>query len=78
MHQILGELPKYDKISHILIKDINKQKLEHALVDLISDSTKRKKLQRMSWANFKFSAKKSSKKLDLYREMILSREFVDD
>jgi len=32
----------------------------------------------MSWANFKFSAKKSSKKLDLYREMILSREFVDD
>ena len=65
-------------VDGVLIKDINKQKLEHALVDLISNSSKRIKLQRMSWANFKFSAKKSSKKLDLYREMVLSRGFVDD
>jgi len=74
----IGGIPEIVESNGILIKDINKQKLEHALVDLIIDSTKRKKLQRMSWANFKFSAKKSSKKLDLYREMILSREFVDD
>jgi len=44
----------------------------------MSDHTKRKNLQRMSWDNFKLSAKKSSEKLDFYREMILSRRFIDD
>ena len=59
-------------------KDINKQKIEYALTDLMSDPSKRKNLQRKSWDNFNLSAKKSSEKLDFYREMISSRYFVDD
>ena len=62
----------------VLIKDINKKNLEYSLVDLISNSNKRTKLQRKAWDNFKFSAKRSSEKLDFYRDIILSREFVDD
>ena len=69
----IGGIPEIVKDNGVLIKDINKQKLEYALVDLIRNSTKRKKLQKLSWANFEFSSKRSSKKLDLYREIILSR-----
>ena len=74
----VGGIPEIVKANGVLIQDINKQKIECALTDLMSDPTKRKNLQRMSWDNFKLSAKKSSEKLDFYREMISSRCFVDD
>ena len=74
----IGGIPEIVKGNGVLIKDINKKKLEYALVDLISNSDKRTKLQRKAWDNFKFSAKRSSEKLDFYRDVILSREFVDD
>ncbi|MDC1356337.1 glycosyltransferase family 4 protein [Pseudomonadota bacterium] len=74
----VGGIPEIVKANGVLIQDINKQKIEHALTDLMSDHTKRKNLQRMSWDNFQLSAKKSSEKLDFYREMISSKYFVDD
>ncbi|MDC1194402.1 glycosyltransferase family 4 protein [Pseudomonadota bacterium] len=69
----IGGIPEIVKNNGILIKDINKHKLECAIIDLIINSTKRKILQKKSWANFKFTAKRSSKKLDFYRQIILSR-----
>ena len=72
----IGGIPEIVKGNGVLIKHINKQKLEYALVDLINNSSKRKSLQRKSWANFKFTAKKSSRKLDMYREKIFSDTFV--
>jgi len=74
----VGGIPEIVKANGVLIKDINKQKIEYALTDLMSDPSKRKNLQRKSWDNFNLSAKKSSEKLDFYREMISSRYFVDD
>ena len=74
----VGGIPEIVKANGVLIKDINKQKIEYALTDLMTNLTKTKKLQRMSWDNFKLSAKKSSEKLDLYRDMISSKYFVDD
>ena len=74
----IGGIPEIVEGNGVLIKDVNKQKLEYAIVDLISNSSKRKKLQKLSWDNFKLSAKKSSEKLDKYREIILSRYFVDN
>ena len=74
----IGAIPEIVKDNGVLIRDINKQKLENALIDLISDDAKRKKLQRNSWANFKFFAKNSSKILDLHRQVILSKKFIND
>ena len=74
----IGGIPEILKDNGILIKDINKQKLENALIDLISDDIKRKKLQTKSWVNFKFSAKNSSEKLDIHRQVILSKKFIND
>ena len=74
----VGGIPEIVKANGILIQDINKQKIEYALTNLMSDPNKTKNLQRMSWDNFKLSAKKSSEKLDLYRDMISSKYFVDD
>ncbi len=62
----------------ILIKNINKLKLQFELEGLMSNSVKMKTLQKLSWDNFEHSSKKSSEKLDNYRKIILTSHFVNN
>ena len=73
----VGGIPEIVGESGVLINDINSQKIEKALIELIKNPNKRKKLQKKSWENFRHSANYSSKKLDYYREIILSGQVIN-
>ena len=74
----IGGIKEIVKENGILVKNINRSKLQDELVKLMSDSDKIKALQKLSWKNFEHSSKNSSKKLDFYREKILFRYFVNN
>ena len=69
----VGGIPEIIKDNGVLIENINSKKLEQNLIKLIKDDKLRNHYQKKSWKNFKFSAEASSKKLDFYREVILSQ-----
>ena len=71
----IGGIPEIVKNNGVLIKDINKSKLEHHLIDLINNNVKRNALQRLSWNNFENSSENSSEKLDTFREFIFKNWF---
>ena len=68
----VGGIPEIVKENGILIKNINKEKLEREIIKLISDTNLRQYLQKKSWCNFHFYSKNSAKKLDLYRQTLLN------
>ena len=74
----IGGIPEIVKQNGILIKDINKLKLQNELEKLMNNPSKIKALQKLSWNYFEHSSKNSSTKLDLYRERILSSYFVNN
>jgi len=74
----VGGIPEIIKESGILIDEINGFKLQNALERLMSNPDKIKILQKLSWNNFEHSSKNSSKKLDSYRERILSSYIVNN
>ena len=74
----IGGIAEIVKDNGILIKNINRIKLQDELGRLMLNSDKIKSLQKLSWNNFDHTSKKSSKKLDNYREKILSSYFVNN
>ena len=74
----IGGIPEIVRENGILIKDINKSKLQNELEKLLNNPRKRKILQKLSWNNFEHYSKTSSEKLDNYRSRILSSFFVNN
>ncbi len=74
----IGGIPEVIKESGVLIKNIDRLKLQDELEKLMNDASKTKYLQKLSWNNFEHSSKNSSKKLDNYRKRILSNYFVNN
>ena len=74
----VGGISEIIKDNGILIRKINRLKLQSALKKLMRNPDQIKILQKLSWNNFEHSSKKSSKKLDNYRDRILSRYFVNN
>jgi len=74
----VGGIPEIVKENGILVKNITRLKLQDELVKLMGNFDKIKTLQKLSWKNFEHSSKNSSKKLDSYREKILSSYIVNN
>ena len=71
----VGGIPEIVEGNGILINNINQEKLEEAIIDLINNKDKRVMLQKKAWDNFKLSSASSSKKLDNYRKTIFESHF---
>ncbi len=71
----VGGIPEIVQDSGILIDNINANKIEKSLVELLEDNHKRKLLQNKSWKNFNLSSKSSSKLLDHFRKIILEKYY---
>ena len=71
----VGGIPEIVEGNGILISNINQEKLEEAIIDLINNKDKRVMLQKKAWDNFKLSSTSSSKKLDDYRKTIFQSHF---
>ena len=74
----IGGIPEIVKESGILIESINRLKLQNELESLMSNHNKIKSLQKLSWNNFEHSSKKSSEKLDNYRQSILFSHIINN
>ena len=66
-----GGIPEIIGSSGIVIKNINQEKVDSSLFLLMNDQDTLKKFQVLSWNNFKHTAVRSSKKLDIIRTKIL-------
>ena len=66
----VGGIPEIIRDNGVLIENINFQKLEKSLIELINNDKLRNSYQKKAWKDFKFSAEYSSKKLDDYRKII--------
>ena len=71
----VGGIPEIVEENGILIDNINHNKLEEAIIDLIKNKDKREMLQQKAWDNFKFTSSASSKKLDNFRKVIFQNYF---
>jgi len=71
----VGGIPEILRGNGMLIDNINHQKLEEAIIDLINNKNKREMLQKKAWDNFKLTSSKSSKKLDNFRKIIFQNYF---
>ena len=71
----VGGIPEIVGDNGILVENINSLKIEKILTEIIRDDNKRKLLQMKAWANFKFTSKESSQKLDYLRKMILGKYY---
>jgi glycosyltransferase involved in cell wall biosynthesis len=71
----VGGIPEIVEENGILIDNINHNKLEEAIIDLIKNKDKREMLQQKAWDNFKFTSSTSSKKLDNFRKVIFQNYF---
>ena len=67
----MGGIPEIVKENGILVENVNKSNIRDELEKLINNSSKRKFFQKASWDNFTLHAKKTSRKLDKFREKIL-------
>ncbi len=74
----IGGIPEIIKKNGVLIKNINQTKLQDELEKLMSNSSKIKNLQKLSWNNFEHTSKNSSEKLDDYRSRILFNHSVNN
>jgi len=66
-----GGIPEIAHGSSILLDDVRPSTIANALVDLIEDSSKRKKIQTLAWSNYKYTAKNSAFKTISVRENLL-------
>ena len=66
----VGGIPEIVRDNGVLIENINFQKLEKSLIELINNDKLRNAYQKKAWKDLKFSAEYSSKKLDDYRKII--------
>jgi glycosyltransferase involved in cell wall biosynthesis len=71
----VGGIPEIIEGNGILIDNINHNKLEEAIIDLINNKDKREMLQQKAWNNFKLTSSRSSKKLDNFRKIIFQNYF---
>ena len=71
----VGGIPEIVEENGILIDNINHNKLEEAIIDLIKNKDKREMLQQKAWDNFKLTSSTSSKKLDNFRKVIFQKYF---
>ena len=71
----VGGIPEIIEGNGILIDNINHNKLEEAIIDLINNKDKREMLQQKAWDNFKLTSSRSSKKLDNFRKIIFQNYF---
>ena len=71
----VGGIPEIVKDKGILIENINYLKLKNSMAGLIKDDKRRELLQKKAWESSDFSSKKSSKKLDGFRKIILQKNF---
>ena len=69
----VGGIPEIIRDNGVLIENINFQKLEKSLTELINNEKLRNFYQKKAWKDFKFSAEKISKKLDNYRQIIFNQ-----
>ena len=69
----VGGIPEIIRDNGVLIENINFQKLEKSLIELIDNDKLRKFYQKKAWKDLKFSAEYSSKKLDNYRKTIFKQ-----
>ena len=69
----VGGIPEIIRDNGVLIENINFQKLEKSLIELIDNEKLRNFYQKKAWKDFKFSAKHSSQKLDNYRKIIFNQ-----
>ena len=71
----VGGIPEIIEGNGILIDNINHNKLEVAIIDLINNKDKREMLQQKAWNNFKLTSSRSSQKLDNFRKIIFQNYF---
>ena len=71
----VGGIPEIIKDNGILIDNITLKKLSSKIDFLIKNKKIRESYQRKAWENFELSSKKSSQKLDRFREFISSNYF---
>ena len=71
----VGGIPEIVQDNGILIENINSQKIQKVLIQLIKNEEIRKSFQMKSWNNFKLSSLNSSKKLDNFRKSIFNSYF---
>jgi glycosyltransferase involved in cell wall biosynthesis len=71
----VGGIPEIVKGNGILIDNINYNKLEQAIIDLINNKDKLEMLQKKAWDNFKLTSSSSSAKLDNFRKIIFQNHF---
>jgi glycosyltransferase involved in cell wall biosynthesis len=64
----VGGIPEVIGKNGILIENINENNLEEELKRIILNNDERSNLQKLAWQNFNLDSKKSSFKLDTYRE----------
>ena len=69
----VGGIPEIIRDNGVLIENINFQKLEKSLIELINNDKLRNFYQKKAWKDLKFSAEYSSKKLDNYRMTIFKQ-----
>ena len=71
----VGGIPEIINNNGVLIENINHNKLENSLKDLMYDEEKRIVYQRKAWKNFKLSSESTSKRLDKHRKSIFQNLF---
>ena len=69
----VGGIPEIIRDNGVLIENINFQKLEKSLIELMNNDELRNFYQKKAWKDFKFSAENSSKNLDNIRQIILNQ-----
>ena len=69
----VGGIPEIVKDNGILIENINSNKIERALTNLIQNKGEREFFQKKSWKNFKLSSSQSSHILDKFRKIIFDK-----
>jgi len=71
----VGGIPEIIDDNGLLIENINNLKLQNILIEVLNNKKLREDYQKKAWKNFALSSKKSSKKLDAYRKIILEDNF---
>ena len=71
----VGGISEIIENNGLLIENINNSKLKNTLVEVLNNKKLREDYQKKAWENFTFSSKKSSKKLDEFRKIILQNNF---
>ena len=71
----VGGIPEIIKNNGVLIENINFKNLKIKLEELLTNDKLRETYQKKAWKYFEFSSKKSSKRLDEFRQNIFLNHF---